>query len=133
MAGKQKAGRPRVLVRRHVLEIKEDTQEWIESQISRVLAVTYAGKATRSAGEILKGAVSHPVGYVGITLLIAAAAIALKGGDTVRSVQNLETAFLKLTPEEAAAFKKGVQSIADFLGGLSKAPPPGEGAPLPPM
>ncbi len=128
-----KPGRPKVLVRRHILEIKEDTQEWIESQISRVLAITYAGKATRSAGEIIKGAVSHPVGYVGITILIAAVAVALKGGDTARSVQNLETAFLKLTPEEAAAFKKGVQGIVDFFGGLFQAPPPGEGAPLPPL
>lgn len=35
----EKPGRPRVLIRRHVLEIKEDTQEWLEEQIGRVLLV----------------------------------------------------------------------------------------------
>ncbi len=90
-------------------------------------------KGIRAGGEILKGALSHPVGYIGITVLLVGIAIALKGGDKARSVQNIETGFLKLTPEEAESFKNAVQGIAEFFGGIFQAPPPGEGAPLPPM
>ncbi len=64
--GKEKAGRPRVLVRRHVLEIKEDTRDWIEEQLNGLKQAFVVGKVSRSVGDALKGALSHPVGYLSI-------------------------------------------------------------------
>ncbi len=122
-------GRPPIQHHKHIISFSPEVEEFLDRALDRVTL----HKGIRAGGEALKGALSHPVGYVGISLLIAGVAIAFRGGDTTRSVQNIETAFLKLTPEEANAFKKGVQSIVAFFEGLFKAPPPGEGAPLPPM
>ncbi len=47
---KEKAGRPRVLIRRHVLEIKEDTQDWIEDTIDRFTEQRTFGKNSRIVG-----------------------------------------------------------------------------------
>ncbi len=56
-----KAGRPKVLLRRHVIEIKEDTREWLEERLGDFLKAHYAGKATRSLGEAAKGLLGNPV------------------------------------------------------------------------
>ncbi len=47
---KSNAGRPKVLVRRHVLEIKEDTQEWIEKTIAQFTDRRTYGKTSRVIG-----------------------------------------------------------------------------------
>ncbi len=70
----EKAGRPRVLVRRHVLEIKEDTQEFIEDLMDKWLA----GKAIGATGEAVKGFLGNPsIGIWLIGALVAAMGLAV--------------------------------------------------------
>ncbi len=47
---KSNAGRPKVLVRRHVLEVKEDTREWIEETIAQFTDRRTYGKTSRVIG-----------------------------------------------------------------------------------
>ncbi len=97
---KEKAGRPRVLIRRHIIEIKEDTREWIEGQIDGLKNAFILGKATRSVGEALKGAVSHPVGFLAVTG--ATTAILLKLGlfkEEIAAIQELILGALSATRE----------------------------------
>ncbi len=121
--------RPPIQHHKHIISFAPEVEEFLEKALDRVTI----HKAIGAGGEALKGALSHPVGYLGIVVILVGIAVALKGGDKARSVQNIETGFLKLTPEEAEAFKNAVQGIAEFFGGIFQAPPPGEGAPLPPM
>ncbi len=124
-------GRPKTLVRRHVLEIKEDTREWLEEQITRVLTISYAGKATRSAGEVIKGVLSHPVGYLSVAVFAAGVGIWIRGlvdPQKSRAIQDASTLFLKLTPEERDAARAAIAGTVEFLEGLmTLTPPPGEG------
>ncbi len=46
----EKAGRPRVLIRRHVLEIKEDTQAWIVEQLDAYTDRRTYGRTSRVIG-----------------------------------------------------------------------------------
>ncbi len=46
----EKPGRPRVLIRRHVLEVKEDTRDWIEEQLERFTDRRTFGKTGRVVG-----------------------------------------------------------------------------------
>ncbi len=97
---KAKAGRPRVLIRRHVLEVKEDTREWIEGMVDEIRNAFILGKVTRSAGETLKGAVSHPVGFLAVTG--ATTAILLKLGlfkEEIAAIQELILGALAATRE----------------------------------
>ncbi len=125
-------GRPKTLVRRHVLEIKEDTQEWIEEQITRVLTIQIAGKAARTLGEVIKGAVSHPVGYLGVSVVLAGFTIWItrKKEERTRAIQDATTGFLKLTPDERTAVHQGIKNVVGFLEFHTQPPPPGEGAPI---
>lgn len=47
---KEKLGRPKTLVRRHVLEVKEDTREWIEETISQFTEKRSYGRNSRVIG-----------------------------------------------------------------------------------
>ncbi len=102
MAEKNKAGRPRVLVRRHVLEIKEDTRDWLEEQLTGLKQAFVIGKATRSMGEVLKGAVSHPAGYLSVmgALIIAA-----------HTIPGLRDVIIKAETEAAEAAGMAVESF----------------------
>ncbi len=68
-----KAGRPKVLLRRHVIEVKKETRDWIEEMIGMVTTRHIAGKGLRAVGEAAKGLLSHPAGL----LAIAAGSITL--------------------------------------------------------
>ncbi len=68
-----KPGRPKVLIRRHVIEVKKETREWIEKMIGVVTTRQIAGKSLRAMGEAAKGLLSHPAGL----LVIAAGSITL--------------------------------------------------------
>ncbi len=95
-----KPGRPKVLVRRHVIEVKKETREWIEKQIDGIRNAFVLGKVTRSAGETLKGAVSHPVGFLAVTG--ATTAILLKLGlfkEEIAAIQELILGALSSTRE----------------------------------
>ncbi len=66
-------GRPKTLVRRHVLEIKEDTRDWLDEKIDRALDIAQqkvliepvsATLGNPVALPILTGAVGVIVGYL---------------------------------------------------------------------
>ncbi len=91
----EKAGRPRTLVRRHVFEIKEDTQEWLGEQLDGLKQAFIVGKVSRSAGDALKGALSHPVGYLSV---IGGVIIALH---TIPGIREIVIEFEKKQAEAA--------------------------------
>lgn len=67
--GQGKIGAPRILVRRHILEVEEDTQEWLEEFSTKLLAA-------HEGSQIAKGFLSTNVGALslvlaGITFLLA--------------------------------------------------------------
>ncbi len=70
---KEATGRPRVLLRRHVIEVKKETREWIEEMIGVITTRQIAGKGLRAVGEAAKGLLSHPAGL----LVIATGSITL--------------------------------------------------------
>ncbi len=72
----EKAGRPRVLVRRHVLEIKEETRDWIEEKI---LPLVVQVPIVKAVGQTLGGALSHPTGYLSVVGAIVLAAHTIPG------------------------------------------------------
>ena len=113
------AGRPRVLVRRHVLEIKEDTRDWIEEQLEGLKETFIAGKAARSAGEILKGAVSHPAGYLSVigALIVAA--------HTIPGLKEVVTKLEKDAAEAAGMVvddfvKTGIRNVTEASSARSR-------------
>ncbi len=67
----------------HTLQIEEDTQEFIRELandvINKVLAVRVAGKGIEAVGETIKGAVSHPVGFLAISAGIVAYLLGVLG------------------------------------------------------
>ncbi len=136
----EKLGRPKTLVRRHVLEIKEDTRDWLGEQLGELKQAFLVGKATRSAGEVLKGAVSHPVGFALIAAPIVASVIALllqlakskkeeaPGGESL--VHDLEAAInmvlFEPAPSDAstAAWINAWKGFSDWLGQVFTGSPP---------
>ncbi len=50
----------------HTLEIEEDTRDWLEEQFDGLKQAFVVGKVSRSVGDALKGALSHPVGYLSV-------------------------------------------------------------------
>ncbi len=125
-------GRPKTLVRRHVLEIKEDTRDWLEEQLDGLKSAFIVGKVSRSAGEVLKGAVSHPVGFALVAAPIVASVVALlfrfakskkeeaPGGETL--VQELERSInmvlFEPAPSDAStqAWISAWKGFSDWLG-----------------
>jgi len=64
----------RPVAQRHTisLEINPATREWIEEQLDGLEQTFIIGKASRSAGEVLKGALSHPIGFAALATPIIA-------------------------------------------------------------
>ncbi len=107
-----KPGRPRVLVRRHVLEIKEDTRDWLEEQLNGLKQAFIAGKVSRSVGDALKGALSHPAGYLSILGAVILAA------HTIPGVREIVVGFEKKQAEAAGVavetfVKTGWKSVTE--------------------
>ncbi len=98
-----KPGRPRVLIRRHVLEIKKETREWLSDELDELKQTFIIGKTARSVGEVLKGAVSHPAGYLSVigALILAA-----------HTIPGLRDIVVKLEKDAAEA---AGEAIEDFL------------------
>ncbi len=74
-------GRPKTLVRRHVLEVKEDTREWIEETISSFTEKRSYGRNSRVIGAGIAAA--------GIYTMVRL--IGLFGRDITEGVKNLAT------------------------------------------
>ncbi len=80
--GEASPGRPRVLVRRHVLEIKEETQEWIEELADKYLV----GKSIGALGESLQGLLGNPVAFpvlAGAVLTALGVAVGKEGVESI--------------------------------------------------
>jgi len=108
---------------RHTLEIDEDTQEFISDQINKVLAVRVAGKGIESVGEVLKGAVSHPIGFAAVSAAFAALIVGQFGGSEEKEniiITSLET-IPGVSPELAEAFRQAFEFsriLFPFVPGL---------------
>ncbi len=105
-----KAGRPKVLLRRHVIEVKKETREWLDEKIEEVTRTYIIGKAARSSGEIIKGAVSHPVGFATIASLVGI--LALKAGflkDEIAAIQEMVLGALGATREAGEDTRKALE------------------------
>ncbi len=105
-------GRPKVLVRRHVLEIKEDTRDWLEEQLDGLKQAFIVGKVSRSVGEVLKGAVSHPAGYLSVTGAL------IIGAHTIPGIREIVVGFEKKQAEAAGVaietfVKTGWKSVTE--------------------
>ncbi len=125
-------GRPKTLVRRHVLEIKEDTRKWIGAQLGELKQTFIVGKATQSVGEVLKGAVSHPVGFALVAAPVVASVIALllqfakskkvdaPGGETLvhELERSINMVLFEPTPSDQStvAWVNAWRGFADWFG-----------------
>ncbi len=99
-----KAGRPKVLLRRHVIEVKKETREWIEEMIGTVTTRTIAGKAIEAGGRAARGFLSHPAGLAVLAVAWISLLLVLKpkvlGGETEdREEEGVVTTYLKALPK----------------------------------
>ncbi len=67
-----KAGRPKVLLRRHVIEVKKETRDWIEELAHDLLNKNVAAGVGKQVISALGRAASHPVGFIAISASITA-------------------------------------------------------------
>ncbi len=113
----EKAGRPRVLVRRHVLEIKEDTQEFIEDLMDKWLA----GKAIGATGEALQGFLGNPsigIWLVGALVAGLGFAVGKEGAEVIFDFfAKLEALHAKEGEKstEADAFIRAQRALLEFF------------------
>ncbi len=124
-----KPGRPRVLVRRHVLEIKEDTQEWLEGMMNKYLA----GVAIRATGEAAEGFLSNPAGALILGGGIVAGLAAIVGADKIAVIIDFfkDLQGVVDAPTEGERVKAGdslIESMRAFIRAFS---PLGPLTPLP--
>ena len=106
------AGRPKVLVRRHVLEVKKETREWLSEELDELKQTFIIGKVSRSTGEIVKGIVGHPAG-----LAAGLAAIAI-GAHTIPGIREIVVGIERQAAEAAGEsvevfVRQGLQGIAE--------------------
>lgn len=129
--GQEKAGRPRVLLRRHVIELKEDTRDWIEGLSADLLNKQSAFPKTRLAGAaitaagvfmltvitaaIVKGAITAVVGFTAqfalTTVGFFSGLLGKKGVPT-----DIEEALPGKVMEEVEKRLPGVKVLAVSLG-----------------
>ncbi len=126
-----KAGRPKVLLRRHVIEVKKETRKWIEGLSANLLnqqsafpvgrtagaAITAAGvfMLTIMTAAILKGAITAVVGF---TAQFALTTVGFFAGLLGRTgvPEELEEAFPGKVMEEVEKRLPGVKVLAVSLG-----------------
>ncbi len=109
-----KAGRPKVLLRRHVIEVKEDTREWIEGLIDAQRNASILNSGVKAAGRAARGLLSHPAGLIllvgaWISLLIVLRPKALGAETEEREENGVATTYLKSLPKNL--FMDYVRSI----------------------
>lgn len=130
-------GRPKTLVRRHVLEIKKDTREWLSEELDELKNAFVLGKTARAIGETAKGVLSHPVGFAAVAGPITALLIALlvkPGPGTGIAGRDLEREWIGMVlgalPIDAETREKGVNNLLGAirtmrkLFGIEIPPPP---------
>lgn len=130
-------GRPKTLVRRHVLEIKKDTRDWLEEQIEEVKLAFIAGKGAGAIGDALGGFLGNPAA---VPLLMGALMTAMGlavGQDGIASVTEFFSSLQGLysakpgSEEQRNATSDFIESqralikfFAPFLPWLSELPSP---------
>lgn len=132
-------GRPKTLVRRHVLEIKKDTREWLSEELDELKNAFVLGKTARAIGETAKGVLSHPLGFAAVAGPITAllitlfvkpdleARVGVAGRDFEREVLSMVLGALPVTEE---ARKQGLDNLLGAirtmrrLFGIEIPPPP---------
>ncbi len=135
MAG-EKAGRPRVLVRRHVFEIKEDTRDWIEETAQKFVL-------EHEVAQVAKGFVSTNAGAI---MAAGGILVTLMSFKPTRDAAFAFIAFMQqqltnvLFRVGGGVVSESTQSIIDELNrqlqelkdALANLPPPGNGTGPPP-
>ncbi len=115
----EKPGRPRVLVRRHVLEIKAETQVWLEEMVGKLLV----GKSITAAGESLGGLLGNPTAFPILAGAVATALGVSLGKEGIESVVRWFTAIQGVfdAPDEDARRSAGddlidaMKAVIDFF------------------
>ncbi len=121
-----KPGRPKVLIRRHVIEVKKETREWIEEMIGITTTRTIAGKAIEAGGRAARGFLSHPaglavlaVGWISLILVIKPKALGAEIED--REEEGVVTRYLKSLPKNLFMdYARAVMVPLMSAGGVSK-------------
>lgn len=99
---KEPRGRPKTLVRRHVLEIKEDTRDWLDEKIEDILGVSRLKTALGPVSATLGNPVALP--FIAGSIGVAVGYLLLRGK-------------LPEFPTTEDVISKA-QEVADWLGGV---------------
>lgn len=73
-------GRPKVLLRRHVLEVKEDTRKWLSEELDELKRAFITGTGISALGEVTEGLTSNPLLLVGLVGAAVAGAVGADAG-----------------------------------------------------
>ncbi len=125
--GGEPLGRPKTLVRRHVLDIKEDTREWLEEEAERLQARQAAAGVAKSFLSTNAGAIIGTLGV--LTTLMAVPATR----DVIVKFISFWRGQIENTIAQAIDSTLNIPSVEDILneiqGALDKLFPPGEEPP----
>lgn len=110
--GGEKPGRPKTLVRRHILEIKGDTREWLDEKIDQVLEVA----RLKILAEPVAATLGNPVAF---PLLIGL-------GGSLMAIIYLKWRFPDPLAQSESIVRDVARAIADFLERAKPDPPIGE-------
>lgn len=125
---------------KYVIEVEEDTQEWLSEELDGLKKAFVVGKTARSIGETAKGILSHPVGFAAVATPIIATLIALfvkpdpagsiAGRDIERELALMMMSALPVSEEarqQATDNLLGAIRTIRKLLGLELPPPPSDG------
>ncbi len=105
-----KAGRPKVLLRRHVIEVKKETREWIEEFAHSLLNKNVAAGIGKQTISALGRAASHPLGFIAISASITALLIKLGlAKEEIAAVEEWSQSWMSAAGETGEAAKRILQ------------------------
>ena len=127
MGEKEKPGRPKTLVRRHILEVKADTREWLSEEFDELKSAFLAGKGIGALGEASEGLLSNPLLLVGVVGAVVAGAVGADAGEKfleyfgkLEIILNPESTRAQKTEaaHDAALLLRSLLKLFPFGGGL---------------
>ncbi len=112
-------------MRRHVLEIKKETREWLSEELDGLKLVFVAGKGVGAVGETAKGMLSHPMGFASVALPVIATITALlirknqEDRENDSSVPDLKQQYESWEESFAKAITAGISGIPGSQAAVS--------------
>ena len=122
-----KPGRPKTFVRRHILEVKEETRVWISEELEELKGAFLAGKGIGAVGEATEGLLNNPLLLVGVVGAVVAGAVGADAGE--KFLEYFGKLEIILNPEstrnekteashDAALLLRSLLKLFPFGGGL---------------